>query len=110
MNEFEDAEENTYQESGLVCEKCGYTDSIKCTIWGLGDGEDDTVTILCGKHAADEGYCCCCGEFCSGMTSFDFHHPGYCDNCYDEVKRNFGDDDDDDGYASYHFDNPHYPY
>jgi hypothetical protein len=98
-NDDFDLEETPYQESGLVCEKCGYTDSLKCYIdmpWG--DPEPEPDEILCGKHAAEAGYCCCCGMFCAGLDSFEFRHPGYCDNCYDEVRSNFDDDDDDEDW------------
>lgn len=47
-------------------------------------------------HAAEKGYCCCCGQFCAGSTSFDFTHPGYCDNCYEEVRSDYEDEDDED--------------
>jgi hypothetical protein len=82
-----------YQKSGLICEVCGYDDSLRCSI-DFENPEDDE--ILCGEHAAKAGYCCCCGQFCAGMTSFDFHHPGYCDNCYDQIKADCGEDDQDD--------------
>ncbi len=90
-----------YQESGLVCEKCGHTDSIQCEQWNSEKGDTEPSEILCGKHAAEAGYCCCCGTFCAGSTSFDFHHPGYCDNCYDQVKADTGEDDDDDYEGGY---------
>lgn len=87
----------TVPKSGLICTVCGYDDSLKCFI---DDPEEDGTVILCGEHAAEEGYCCCCGQFSSGMTSFDFTHPGYCDNCYDQVVADTGEDDgDDDEYS-----------
>lgn len=91
----DDWAELPYQVSGLICEKCGHNDSIQCRLWNDELGDDENSEILCGKHAAETGYCCCCGTYCAGMTSFDFHHPGYCDNCYDEVRSDCGEDDDE---------------
>ena len=71
-----DFEEIPYQESGLICEECGYTDSLKCYLWNDEIADDEVAYIYCGKHAAENGFCCCCGTFCAGMTSFDFNHPG----------------------------------
>ena len=85
-------------KSGLICTKCGYDDSLQCEI----DGEPSD--ILCGTHAAEDGYCCCCGQFWAGTTEFDFQHPGYCPNCYDEIRSGEHDDDDDDWYDNEYFD------
>jgi len=98
-HEFDDdMEEVPYKPSGLICEVCGYDDSIQCMLWNQDIGDDEPSQVLCGEHAAKEGYCCCCGTFCAGMTSFDFHHPGYCDNCYDQVKADCGEDDEEDDW------------
>lgn len=94
--ESEQWSEPIYQPSGLICEKCGYDDSIQCRLWNDEIGDDEPSEILCGKHAAEYGYCCCCGDYCAGMTSFDFHHPGYCDNCYHEIVDSYFEDNDDD--------------
>jgi hypothetical protein len=101
MENFDDDfDEIPYQSSGLTCEVCGYDDSIKCYLDPPHENEQPNQ-ILCGEHAAKEGYCCCCGLFCAGMTSFDFTHPGYCDNCYDEVRSNEDDDEEDRGFFDY---------
>lgn len=98
-NDIEDFGELEVPSSGLICEECGYADSIKCYI---DEPEEDDAVILCGEHAAKQGYCCCCGRFSCGLTSFDFHHPGYCDNCYDQVVDDTGENDEDDD--DYYFD------
>lgn len=75
-----------------VCEHegCGSSDPIICTI----DGE--VHQLLCGYHAAEYGFCSGCGVFSAGITSFDFHHPGLCDNCHDQLSSDFDFEDDDD--------------
>lgn len=92
-DDFENIEDPIYQNSGLICESCGYDDSLKCYIdVPINQDEENTpAQILCGKHAAENGYCCCCGLYSAGITSFDFHHPGYCDNCYDQVVSDCGE-------------------
>ena len=56
----------------------------------------------CWDHADKNGFCKMCGEFWAGIESFEFIHPGFCDNCDDEMERDFnrGFDDEDyfDGY------------
>lgn len=105
MEDEDDFFDNSYKPSGLICEKCGYNDSLKCYIDMPETDDAEPDYILCGKHAAKEGFCCCCGTFCAGMDSFEFQHPGYCDNCYEEVRSNSEDDDDDD-YD--YIDHPHF--
>jgi hypothetical protein len=52
---------------------------------------------------ADGSFCLGCGEFCAGMTSFDFIHPGFCDSCWDEIQsaESWDDDDANDGHPEY---------
>ncbi len=57
------------------------------------DGEEIRLCPDCLK--ADGGFCFGCGHYCSGMASFDFVHPGYCDNCWDEIQSAESWDDDD---------------
>lgn len=51
----------------------------------------------CTEHAARNGYCKSCGEFWGGIESFEFEHPGWCDNCHDQMEHDFnigGDGDE----------------
>lgn len=86
-----------FEPSGLICETCGYNDSLKCFIDLPVEDDAPADYIYCGKHAAENGFCCGCGLHCAGMTSFEFHHPGFCDNCWDEVSSNDDDEGDFDG-------------
>jgi len=74
-----------------TCSECGKdTDGLMtCT---FPDGNEILLCPDCLK--ADGSFCLCCGYFCSGIESFDFVHPGYCDNCIEEME----DDDWDDEY------------
>lgn len=59
--------------------------------------QDEVHERLCPTCLkADGSYCLVCGQFCSGMESFDFIHPGYCDNCWDEIRSDCDDDYDED--------------
>lgn len=66
-----------------ICSECKKeTDGlITCTYV---DGEEIHLCPDCLK--ADGSYCLSCGCFCSGIESFDFIHPGYCDNCWYEIE------------------------
>lgn len=66
---------------------------------GWRDKEPDFY--YCAHHAKHAGFCICCGEFWAGIESFDFEHPGYCDNCHDQMEADFRewDDLDEDGYS-----------
>ena len=82
MSEQRVCEEKDCNKSGdrlLTC-TVDYTDDS-------GDWQTD-VFLYCADHAVENGFCCGCGIFCAGIESFDFIHPGLCDNCYDEVKAN----------------------
>ena len=67
---------------------CPSTDTIKCQAHYLDDdGEWHTdKSRYCHDHAKDNGFCSCCGIFSAGVESYDFIHPGLCDNCYDEIQ------------------------
>lgn len=52
----------------------------------------------CWEHADTHGFCKMCGEFWAGIESFEFIHPGFCDNCDDEMERDFDRDFDDEDY------------
>lgn len=56
---------------------------------------DGTTIELCPTCLKQDGsFCLCCGQFCAGLESFDFIHPGYCDTCWDGVESNNWDDDE----------------
>jgi hypothetical protein len=55
------------------------------------DEEEFPPEFYCGEHAFDHGFCNGCGDFNAGIESFEFLHPGLCDNCYSELR----DDDAD---------------
>ncbi len=69
---------------------CESTDTIKCTVGYHDDNGQwvEDVFYYCADHAADHGFCFSCGLFCAGIESFDFIHPGLCDNCFDEIRAN----------------------
>lgn len=79
-----------------ICEQegCKEAASVKCYLPDTDFDEPPDYTYCC-KHAKDEGFCMGCGQFCAGITSFDFIHPGWCDNCYDEIS---GNDDDEESW------------
>lgn len=52
----------------------------------------------CWEHADTHGFCKMCGEFWAGIESFEFIHPGFCDNCDDEMERDFDRGFDDEDY------------
>jgi len=58
------------------------------------DFDSEPDEYYCAKHAQENGYCIGCGIFCAGINSFDFIHPGWCDNCYDQINDDFDDEDD----------------
>lgn len=74
------------------CDECGkHTDGLM-TCYFL----DDSTIKLCPDGLEKDGsFCYGCGMFCAGMESFDFAHPGYCDNCWDSIQSDFGDLDED---------------
>jgi hypothetical protein len=50
--------------------------------------EAPLIFIYCHEHAEKEGFCSICGDFWGGIESFEFWHPGICDNCWDEIQSN----------------------
>lgn len=66
------------------CDECGKDSQYitECTY-----PINDEITNLCPQCLKDDGsFCLSCGMFCAGLESFDFVHPGYCDNCWDEIR------------------------
>lgn len=66
------------------------------------DGETPTLRerkpddVLCYECAPKLGYCYSCGDFFGGISSFEFLHPGICDNCEDERRSDMDDYPDED--------------
>lgn len=49
-------------------------------------------------------YCHSCGQFCAGITSFEFGpYNGFCDNCADQLRDDMRDEDDELDFDSYDF-------
>lgn len=88
-------------ESARPCEHEGCTrDGLPChEPGGHADDDDGPTTWYCTEHAAEHGFCWCCGEFWGGVESFDFGS-GLCEHCRDEVGDDEEDEDwdDDEGY------------
>ena len=60
----------------------------------------DESTWLCDDHIADGGFCIGCHHFCAGTEDYDFSPlPGWCGECYDELRYETGEYDDDDDYG-----------
>jgi hypothetical protein len=75
-----------------ACDDCGKrTDGLTtCTY-----PSDGGTTKLCPDCMENSGFCLICGQFCSGMSSFDFSEmPGYCSDCVDEIKEDMDKDED----------------
>lgn len=67
-----------------ICDECGKESQYitECTY-----PINDEAPNLCPDCLKKDGsFCLSCGMFCSGLESFDFIHPGYCDNCWDEIE------------------------
>ena len=45
----------------------------------------------CPEHAKNGGFCLWCGGFWGGVEFFEVSESGVCENCYDEVKAEFGE-------------------
>lgn len=66
--------------------------------WGDEPKRDDRPDFYyCWEHAQRNGFCKLCGEFWGGVESFDFGS-GFCENCADTVRTDFGEDDYEDQY------------
>ena len=89
------------------CDTCGKESECITTCEFPSDG---STIDLCPQCLKDDGsFCLSCGQFCSGMSSFDFIHPGYCDSCWDEIEEMDEEDydyslTDDDGGDWDHYD------
>jgi hypothetical protein len=74
---------------------CGENSQLVACYLPDDDPNGRPTELLCPDHAAEHGYCCVCGQFWSGIESFDFEHPGLCDNCFDSIYADSGDGDGD---------------
>lgn len=78
-----------------ACDDCGKrTDGLMtCTY-----PHDGSITKLCPDCMEDSGFCLRCGNYSSGLESFDVFTdmPGYCIECRAEIKSEFDDKEDDD--------------
>lgn len=61
------------------------------------------VEYFCPEHATEHGFCCCCGTFIAGIDDLK----SMCEVCEDEVKTNFGENNDDDDQDDF-FENDNY--
>ena len=80
-------------------------DGIPCFLPDYGESETLTAdSHYCPEHAKQYGFCYGCGQFWGGVETFEFAHvynipDGLCENCGDEVRREYEwDGYDDDGY------------
>jgi len=85
---------------GVQCDECGmfFDKKVmhKCYSPSENVDEPDEEVYLCPECNDGTWYCMGCGQFCAGISSFDFgEHAGYCDNCWDEIKSNERDEEDD---------------
>jgi len=90
---------------------CWKRDAVPCFLpdYDEPEGDDGKPSYYyCFKHAPQEGFCYICRQFWAGIESFDFIHPGLCDNCNEQIEHDFddGDDDDYDPLSDYYGDLP----
>ncbi len=90
-----------------ICENegCSHYATVKCELDYQDEKTDEwkvQTEWLCCDHANEEGYCMGCGTFIAG-TGMEFTNNGYCDNCWDEIKSNEMEDEEDfaDGSLDY---------
>lgn len=88
------------QNTIIHCDMCGKnSDGLMLCTYSDGDPDDEYICPDCIK---DSGFCMSCGVFSAGIESFDFSDmPGYCENCRDEIRSDFGEDEPEN-------DDPHY--
>ena len=91
MNEIEKATEPFNQHD--TCDVCGKRSDGLTTCF-YSDGE---TTKHCPECIEEDGsFCLRCGNFSAGIESFDFSEmPGYCIECVDEIKTDFGEFEDE---------------
>ena len=94
----------TLDPNGSICEDegCSHQAVVKCVLdyWDENTQEwKEDFEWLCCDHANEAGYCMGCGIFIAG-TGMEFTNNGYCDNCFDEIRSNDFDDEEDFTYGS----------
>jgi hypothetical protein len=77
------------------CNECGKMSDLTTTCSFPSGDNDIELCPTCLKE--DGNFCLSCGAFCSGLQSFDFIHPGYCDTCWDEIESDYNDDEEEEG-------------
>ncbi|MGL4618707.1 MAG: hypothetical protein ACRCZS_06560 [Chroococcidiopsis sp.] len=87
----------------MLCNEFGCTniDAIACS---YPDNETEVPNYYyCSNHAFKHGFCNGCGQFGTGIESFDFSTfyggiEGFCLDCSDELKRATGEEDEDEEF------------
>lgn len=85
-------------EAGHVCDEegCTLTKTQQYFFPFPVDGESEDMW-LCDEHVIDSGFCLWCHWFGAGSEDFDFSPmKGYHRECYDELRYECGETDDDD--------------
>lgn len=90
-----------------VCEEpgCTETNTGEYTWPMVKLGERETI-VLCHDHAIENGFCVWCMHFGAGSEEYDFSPMrGYHRDCYDELRYEVGDydEEDEDEYGDYDF-------
>lgn len=68
-----------------------------------GEVDGSTTIWLCDEHAVEYGFCLWCGHFGAGCDDYDFSPvKGYHRDCYDELRYELGEVEDDDQYEDYY--------
>lgn len=86
------------------CDECGKDSDALMTCHYV---HDESTIDLCPTCLKEDGsFCLCCGQFCAGFETFEFHHPGYCDNCWSDLKDDdyYGDPEEENEYYDPNFD------
>lgn len=86
-----------------ICEDegCSNFARVKCVLDYVDEKTQEwkeEVEWLCVDHANEAGFCMGCGVFIAG-TGMEYTNNGYCDNCWDEIKSNDMDDDEEEFYG-----------
>jgi hypothetical protein len=71
-----------------ACQQEGCTaEAVECQYPDYAEEGDGQVVWYCPDHAVAAGFCSICGAFWGGIESFEFLHPGRCDDCQREIER-----------------------
>lgn len=82
-----------------ICEdeSCSHFATVECRLDYFNEETDEweeQIEWLCTEHAEENGYCMGCGTFIAG-TGMEFTNNGYCDNCWDEIRSQWEEENDD---------------